>query len=203
MSEPFSTPKSPEIPTLSSSFLGQVQGMDPVGWSRLVMTFAPIVYRWCRRSGIRESDAPDVMQEVFATVARGIVHFERREEQGSFRAWLATITRSRVRDFLRKDARHQAPEGGTAALEQLQSVPDELDSTICSEGIESPIARRVMEIVRAEFEEVTWQAFWMSTIESLAPSIVASRLGLSLASVYQARTRVLRKLRQRMSEFDT
>jgi RNA polymerase sigma-70 factor, ECF subfamily len=176
--------------------------MDPAGWSRLVVTFAPIVYRWCRRSGIRESDAPDVMQEVFATVARGIIHFEQRQEQGSFRAWLATITRSRVRDFLRKNARHQTPEGGTAALEQLQSVPDELDSTICSEGIASPVARRVMEIVRADFEEVTWQAFWMTTIESLAPSIVAERLQLSLASVYQARTRVLRKLRQRLLELD-
>ena len=57
-----------------------------------------------------------------------------------------------------------------------------------------------MEIVRADFEEVTWQAFWMTTIESLAPSIVAERLHLSLASVYQARTRVLRKLRQRLLE---
>ncbi len=165
------------------------------------MTFAPIVYRWCRRSGIREADAPDVVQDVFATVARGIAGFERRREQGSFRAWLATITRSRVRDFLRKDSRHGAAEGGTAVQELLQNIPDELDSTICPEGIEAPLAKRVLELVRAEFEEVTWQAFWLTTIDSLSPSLVADRLQLSLASVYQARTRVLRKLRQRMSEF--
>ncbi len=164
------------------------------------MTFAPIVYRWCRRSGIREADAPDVVQDVFATVARGIVGFERRKEHGSFRAWLATITRSRVRDFLRKDSRHHTAEGGTAALEQLQNIPDELDSTICPEDIESPLAKRVLECARAEFEDVTWQAFWLTTIDNLSSSVVAERLHLSLASVYQARTRVLRKLRQRMSE---
>lgn len=164
------------------------------------MTFAPIVYRWCRRSGIREADAADVVQDVFATVARGIGGFERRQERGSFRAWLATITRSRVRDFLRKNSRHQTAAGGTAALEQLQSIPDELESTICLEGIESPLAKRVLECVRTEFEEVTWQAFLLTTIDSLSPSIVAERLNLSLASVYQARTRVLRKLRLRLLE---
>jgi len=174
--------------------------MDPASWSRLVMTFAPIVYRWCRRSGIREADTPDVIQDVFSTVARGVTGFQRTQVQGSFRAWLATITRSRVRDFLRKNARHQSPVGGTEALEQLQEIPDELDSTICYQSIESPLAKRTMELVRAEFEEVTWQAFWMTTIESQSPAIVAQRLNLSLASVYQARTRVLRKLRQRIRE---
>ncbi len=171
------------------------------------MTFAPIVYRWCRRSGISESDAPDVMQDVFATVARGIADFKRQKERGSFRAWLATITRSRVRDFLRKHARHQPPAGGTAALERLRSIADEnhdeIDSTICTDKIESPLAQRTMELVRAEFESTTWQAFWMTTIDNLAPAVVAQRLGLSLASVYQARTRVLRKLRQRISELPT
>lgn len=200
MSDVIPQPERSEIPTLSSSFLGNVQRMDPASWSRLVMTFAPIVYRWCRRSGIREADAPDVIQDVFSTVARGVAGFQRTREQGSFRAWLATITRSRIRDFLRKNARHQLPSGGTEAFERLQEIPDELDSSVCCQSIESPLAKRTMELVRAEFEDVTWQAFWMTTIESLSPAIVAQRLNLSLASVYQARTRVLRKLRQRIKE---
>lgn len=164
------------------------------------MTFAPIVYRWCRRSGIAEADAPDVVQDVFATVARRVRDFERRREEGSFRAWLATITRSRVLDFLRRESKHPTPAGGTDALNQLQGIPDDIDSSICLDSIESPLAKRVMEMARTEFEEVTWRAFWMTTIESLSPAITAERLQISLASVYQARTRVLRKLRQRMAE---
>ncbi len=153
-----------------------------------------------RRSGIREEYAPDIVQDVFATVARSINTFERKREDGSFRAWLATITRSRVHDFLRKEQRHQPAVGGTEAFVQLNNVAQDLEVSISVEAIESPLARRAMEILRTEFEEVTWKAFYMTTVESLSPAITAERLEISLASVYQARTRVLRKLRQRLSE---
>lgn len=206
MNDAANASKSQEIPTLSTSLLGQIRGMDAAGWSRLVITFGPIVYRWCRRAGIREADAADVVQEVFATVARGIQGFERQKEVGSFRSWLVTITRSRVRDHLRRQARHLHPVGGSDALDQLNQVPDnsltdDLDSSISADDIQSSLARRVMTILKSEFEPVTWQAFVMTTLDGLSPAMVAERLQLSLASVYQARTRVLRKLRQRLAEF--
>lgn len=186
--------------SLSTTFLKGVQRMEPAAWGRLVIAFGPIVYRWCRASGIRQDDAPDVTQEVFATVARGIANFERRKAEGSFRSWLATITRSRIRDFHRRTSRHEPALGGTDAMLRIQQIADDLDSTISGENIESPLARRTLDIVRAEFEPTTWQAFWMTTIDGLKASLVADRLGISLASVYQARSRVLRKLRQRLSE---
>lgn len=183
------------LPTLSTDFLNGLKRRDPAGWGRLVMTFGPIIYRWARSSGVREADAQDIMQDVFATLARSIDQFERQKESGSFRAWLATITRSRVRDFLRKEARHVPPTGGTDALQQMQSVPDQLDETICESTIASPLARRTLQLVKAEFEAVTWDAFWLSTIEGKSPALVAEQLQISLASVYQARSRVLRKVR--------
>ncbi len=180
--------------------LGKVRGMDPVTWSRLVITYGPIVYRWCRRAGVREADAADVVQEVFATIARHIGDFQRQKETGSFRAWLATITRSRITDFLRRQSRHPNPVGGSAVLDQLNNVADPVESSVSLEHLESSVARRIMSILESEFEEVTWRAFLLTTIDGLAPTLVAERLQISLASVYQARTRVLRKLRQRLSE---
>lgn len=191
----------PEHPTLSSMFLADVQQMDPEGWSRLVNTFGPIVYRWCRTSGVRDSDAADLVQDVFASVARGIGQFEREKTEGSFRSWLATITRNRVRDYFRKQANNHPAEGGTAALDRLQQhQADELDSSICADSMHSPLCRRVLEIVRIEFEETTWRAFWQTTVDGKQASIVAENVGISVASVYQAKSRVLRRLRQRMAE---
>ncbi len=189
-----------EHPTLSDPFLQGVKRNDPVQWSRLVETFGPIVYRWCRTSGIAENDASDVVQEVFASVARGIDGFERQKESGSFRSWLATITRNRVRDHFRKLAGRQPAEGGTEALIRLQQKADSLDESIDGDSISSPLVRQVLKSVEIEFEPATWNAFWMSTMENQPASLVAETTGLSIASVYQAKSRVLRKLRQRLSE---
>jgi RNA polymerase sigma-70 factor (ECF subfamily) len=46
-----------------------------------------------------------------------------------------------------------------------------------------------------EFEDRTWQAFWLVTIERNGAVDVANELGISAATVYQAKSRVLRKLR--------
>ena len=196
-------PKSaaaPEHPTLSSGQLRGVRSMDPTAWSRLVTTFGPIVYRWCRTSGVQEADAPDIVQEVFASVARSIATFQREKAQGSFRSWLATITRNKVRDHFRLSAKSQHAEGGTEALIHLQQFAEELDSTICAESAEASIVRLVLGQVEAEFEPATWRAFWLTTIENRKAAEVAAELGMSSASVYQAKSRVLRRLRSRLAE---
>ncbi|QEG38319.1 RNA polymerase sigma factor [Roseimaritima ulvae] len=190
-----------EHPTVSSMWLTGVQKMDADSWSRLVNTFGPIVYRWCRASGVSEADAADVVQEVFTAVARAVPQFQRDKPQGSFRAWLATITRNKVRDYFRRGRDRQAAVGGTEPLLQMQQLPDDLDSTITSENILSPLAHRILRQVRAEFEPHTWQAFWLTAVEERAAADVAQTLEISVASVYQAKSRVLRRLRQRMEEF--
>jgi RNA polymerase sigma-70 factor (ECF subfamily) len=189
-----------EHPTVSSLLLGEVQRMDPAAWSRLVDTFGGIVYRWCRTSGVSEDDAADVVQDVFASVARGIVGFQRQKDQGSFRSWLATITRNRVRDHFRRQAAQQSPVGGTDAWQALEQHPDLLESTICSDNAQHAVVHRVLASVRAEFEPATWNAFWSVTVENRSAAEVAQATGLGIASVYQAKSRVLRRLRQRLTE---
>lgn len=39
-------------------------------------------------------------------------------------------------------------------------------------------------------------AFWRTTIDEIAPAAVADELGVSIESVWQARSRVLRRLRE-------
>lgn len=186
----------PEHPTLSTNFLSGVRRMDTDQWSRLVHTFGPIVYRWCRSSGVSETESPDVVQEVFASVARGIGKFERVKEQGSFRAWLATLTRSRVRDYYRQRAKQQAAVGGSDAMNALLQQAESIESTICADSIESPIIRATLDAVRVEFESTTWDAFWQTAVEGKLAADVAKQIGISVASVYQSKSRILKRLRK-------
>lgn len=193
-----------EHPTLSSSLLAGAQQMDADCWSRLVDTFGPVVYGWCRSSGIAKSDSSDIVQDVFISVAKGIAAFERKKEEGSFRSWLATITRNRVRDYFRREAKRDKAIGGTSALEQMHQEPDALDeildSTICGRSALSTVQRRVMASVRSEFEQPTWHAFWLLAVEGRSGAEAAEQLGVSLASAYKSKSRVLRRLRQRLAE---
>ncbi|MEZ6092469.1 MAG: sigma-70 family RNA polymerase sigma factor [Pirellulaceae bacterium] len=189
-----------EHPTLSTDWLAGAQKMDADAWHRLVSVFGPIVYRWCRASSVPVSDAADVVQEVFATVARGISDFERRKSEGSFRSWLATITRRRTADYFRRAAKQQAAAGGTDAMLAMQRYAEAVDSTITHANLQSTIFHQLLVQARAEFEPITWDAFWQTTIEGKSAGEVARSTGLSRASVYQAKSRVLRNLRLRMVE---
>jgi len=192
-------PRPGEHPTASTSLLRGVQKMDGAAWGRLVDTFGGIVYRWCRSSGLRPDDAADVVQEVFVSVARGIDRFERQKPVGSFRSWLATITRNQVRDHFRRQAGREQARGGTGAIVALERHAEQFDSTICPESIRGSIVQRVLESLRGEFDPKTWTAFWMTTVEGRTTADAAEATGLSAASVYQAKSRILRKLRGRLA----
>ena len=54
--------------------------------------------------------------------------------------------------------------------------------------------------MRGEFEERTWQAFWLTAIEGRLPDALVDVLGMTPAAIRQAKSRVLRRLKQEMGE---
>jgi RNA polymerase sigma-70 factor (ECF subfamily) len=189
-----------ELPSLSSSLLDRIQQMQPEAWAQVVTVFSPIVYRWCRKSGLTTHDSTDVVQEVFGNVARGISRFQRQKAEGSFRSWLATITRNCVRDHHRRQLGQPQAAGGTAALVKINELHESMDHSISEANLNDSLPRRVLELVASEFEPRTWKAFWLTTVEGVPAAEVAEQLKLNVASVYQAKSRVLRRFRQRLDE---
>lgn len=149
-----------------------------------------------------EHDAADVLQDVFGAVARSLRRFERRRE-GSFRSWLWVITRNQLTDFFRRRAGEAHAVGGSDAWRQLAAIAESLSDDpdqFTAEDQLNALHRRGLEIVRSEFEERTWQIFWRATIDEVASADVAEEFGISANAVRQARSRVLRKLRQVLGE---
>jgi RNA polymerase sigma-70 factor (ECF subfamily) len=50
--------------------------------------------------------------------------------------------------------------------------------------------------VRSEFEDRTWQMFWLAVVEDRTPADVAAQFGVSAVAVRKAKSRVLRRLRE-------
>jgi RNA polymerase sigma-70 factor, ECF subfamily len=189
-----------EPSSISSTLLERVKSQQSEAWTRLAGLYGPVVYRWCRQSGVARDDAPDVVQEVFAAVALHIGGFRRDRPGDSFAAWLRTITRNKIRDFFRSRRGRPVALGGTDAQERFLQTP-ELEETTPSDNpreVNGLVMAAGLELVRAEFEDRTWDAFYRTAIQGQSPAGVAIELGMSLQAVYQAKSRVLRRLRQEL-----
>jgi len=192
-----------EPDSISSTLLDQIRARRPEAWQRLVDLYGPVVYRWCRQLGIGRADAADAVQEVFAAVAAGAGRFRRETPEHSFGAWLRTITRSKVCDHFRRRRGLRDAEGGTDAQQRLLNLPESDDD---SRSLSAPLAtdtrfvHRALDVVRAEFEPRTWDAFWRIAIDGQSPAETAAAMRLSLSAVYQAKSRVLRRLRRELRD---
>src|SRR5688500_7177705 len=91
--------------TRASLLLRLRDPQDGDAWRLFADTYAPLVYRHCRRQGLQEADAADVAQEVLTQVARSIGTFEYRPERGRFRDWLGAVVRSKLARFRQRQTR--------------------------------------------------------------------------------------------------
>jgi RNA polymerase sigma-70 factor (ECF subfamily) len=183
------------------SLLERARGQDPEAWRRLVELYQPLVHYWCRRGGLRGPDAEDVAQEVFAGAATGLADFRRDRPGDTFRGWLRGITRNQILLHFRRNQGQPQAEGGSDAWQHLQSLADPLPEPDGDEATEvSQLFRGAVEQVRLEFEPATWQAFWLTVIEGRSPAALADELSMTTAAIRQAKSRVLRRLKQEMGD---
>ncbi len=184
----------------SPSLLTGVKAKKPEAWRRLVRLYGPLIYRWCRRAGMQAADAADIAQEVFRTVSLKVPDFHGNQPGDSFRGWLRTITRNKIGNHLgRLKGRPQA-KGGSGAQERLLEIPEPAAPAQANEGSceLNLLAHGALTLIRSEFEEHTWQAFWCVLAEGRLPADVAQDLGMTLSAVYKAKSRVLCRLRQQL-----
>ena len=200
-------PASDEDPTRTSqSLIARVKEDESAAWERLVKLYSPMIYFWCRQSGLSEPDLHDVFQEVFHTLARNIDKF-RPIENGTFRGWLRTLTRNKLNDHFRKSGREPRPIGGSEALHYFEQLPEATNSASAAVTvpeseleIQHALLRRALASVRGNFSEQTWRAFWMVVIDGRETNDVASDLCMRPGTVRVAKSRVLKRLRQEIGD---
>jgi RNA polymerase sigma-70 factor, ECF subfamily len=181
----------------STSLLQRVKEQEPDAWERLVRLYGPLVFLWCRQAGLSREDAADVVQEVWAAVSTHIDQFRREQPGDSFRGWLYTIARNKVRDRWRDP--EPAAEGGTQAGNRLSQIPDAApDLAELAANDKQVVLQQALQLVRAEFEERTWKAFWRLAVDGRSAAEAAEELEMTAAAVYQAKHRVLYRLRAEM-----
>jgi RNA polymerase sigma-70 factor (ECF subfamily) len=183
----------------SLSLLEGARHHDEPSWRRLVTLYGPLVEYWCRRGGVRPEDTDDLTQEVFLAVSQGLGRFEHRGP-GNFRGWVRGIMRHKLLDYYRRAERKAVAAGGSTALERLHELPDPRPGSDEDADETSGLYRRALELIRGEFEERTWQAFWLTAVEGREAPAAAAELGMSPVAIRIAKSRVLARLRAEAEE---
>jgi RNA polymerase sigma-70 factor (ECF subfamily) len=188
----------PEWGSTASDLVSDARRMNPVAWRELVHRYSWLVFQWCRNSGLNHEDATDVVQIVFTQVIIYIEGFEKDGEKASFRRWLRTITRSKIAEFHRKSAKQTCGEGGSAAYDRIASLVDPCQAASSSDSGPGPVFDRlwkILEELEDDFEELTWQAFWLTVVEQRKSTEAGRLLNMTPNAVRLAKARVLQRLR--------
>jgi RNA polymerase sigma-70 factor (ECF subfamily) len=171
---------------------------DEDSWRRLVELYMPLIRTWLRRYAVSEEDAEDLSQEVMAVVVRELPQFVHNQRPGAFRHWLRAVTVNRLRGLWRERsgaARATGDSNFVAMLDQLAD-PNSGLSRLWEQEHDQHVARRLMDLIRPQFEEKTWRAFRRVVLDGLKPAAVAQELGLSVNAVLLAKSRILSRFRQ-------
>lgn len=177
---------------------------DERAWDEFTQIYAPLIYRLARQKGFQDADASDLVQEVFRAVAGAIDCWDPDPERGSFRGWLFRIARNLMINLLARQGRQVRGSGDTELrnLLEAQPAPVEEDSAVFDAEYRRQLLGWASEQVRGEFSPLTWRAFWKAGVEGAPAVEVARDLGLTVGTVYQYKSRVMARLRQKIGQVE-
>lgn len=182
-----------------------VQCRDPENqpaWETFVEIYTPLIYGYYRHRGLQDADAADLAQEVMRSVARALQSFEYDPARGRFRSWLHTVTCNKLKTFFQKQQRRPRAESGTQGMEMLDAIPAPEGDDIWERAYQKQLFEWAAAQVKPMVKEQTWEAFWRCAIENEDSQSVAESLGLSVGSVYVAKSRVIGRLRECVCSVD-
>ena len=211
-------------PSTSTSLILRVKSGDQDAWERFVKLYSGVIYSKCRKHELSPEDSADVLQDVFQRVHIAIGDFRRDGPGTGFRRWLRTVAQNVIMDHFREQDKHREAMDAASLLEDLRKLKlpfideedDEDDAPSDNSGAPTNISgngpdvagsrfnserlTQALLVIRIEFEEKTWQAFWRTTVDGQRGVDVAEELGMPAKSVRQAKYMVLKRLRLELGE---
>jgi RNA polymerase sigma-70 factor (ECF subfamily) len=166
---------------------------DHEAWTQFVKLYTPLLYRWARRTGLQEEDAADLVQDILGLLLRKLPAFQ-YDRRGSFRSWLRVVTLNKWREGLRRAA--VAPLTNSEGLDRIVT-PDPAAAFEEAE-YQQRLVGRALQLLEPEFSPTTWRAFQEHVVAGRDAGEVAAGLGISIGTVYAAKSRVLTRLRRQL-----
>jgi RNA polymerase sigma-70 factor (ECF subfamily) len=175
---------------------------DDDAWFEFSEIYRPLIFRLACRRGLQPADADDLVQQVLSAVARVIDRWEDDPQRARFRTWLSRIANNAILNALTRRP-HDRGTGDSSLHDLLDEHPAEgPDSDLIRVEHRREVFRWAARQVRPEFQPETWDAFWLTAVEERDVAEVAREQNRSSGSIYAVRSRVMRRLREKVAEWD-
>lgn len=167
---------------------------DLGAWSEFCSRYGELIRAFCIRRGLQPADIEDVQQDVLISLTKSMPGFQYDPAKGKFRSYLRTVVSHAISRRFRQNPGH-------AGLSQIDGsraeVPGESDEDEHWEvEWRQHHLRLAMKMIHSEFNDNDWAAFEAYALEGKDAKELAASLGLSIDAVYQAKSRILRRLTQ-------
>lgn len=182
------------ISTHTSLLARLAEGGDHLAWREFEDHYGELIRGFARRRNLQPSDCDDVVQDVLLSLTQILPGFRYDPCKGRFRSYLKTVTLRAI--FKRNRQKH-----GAVALEAIEaatraaSADREIEESWEAEWRQYHM-RQAMRAVETEFNVADRRAFQRYAIEGTDARQTADALNMSIDQVYQAKSRILKRLTQ-------
>jgi RNA polymerase sigma-70 factor (ECF subfamily) len=182
----------PSQTTTHTSLLERLRGDSAVAaWGEFVERYGDLIRGFARRRGVQPADCDDVVQEVLLSLSRTLPGFQYDPAKGKFRAFLKTVALRTIVDRSRQ--KREAAGGVLEEAVERAGHESELEEAWEAEWRQYHL-RKALRVIQVEFADTDCQAFRYYALEQRDARETAASVGLSTDQVYQAKSRIVRRL---------
>jgi RNA polymerase sigma-70 factor (ECF subfamily) len=167
-------------------------GRDAVAWHEFCTRYGDLIRNFARHQNLQQADIDDVLQDVLMALTKAMPGFVYDPSKGKFRSYLKTVTLHAI--FARSRQKR-----GEVALEDVKTAADAAAADATVDGVwdeqwRQYHLRQAMRTIESEFNDLDIAAFKQYGVAGRGAKEVADELGVSVDSVYQAKSRILKRL---------
>lgn len=182
--------------TRSSVLKAVADTANEAAWARFFDLYAGLVFSIARSKGLKDEDADDVVQVVFADLARTMPTFTYDRAKGKFRSYLISLVHWRIKDKLRLVQRDKELMEGY--LDEVSNLPP-ADKEFAEREWQSAALEEALRRIKPEVRTEHYAAFVASAVEGQDTETVLRLYNLSRDNLYQIRKRLTAKLQKTVS----
>jgi RNA polymerase sigma-70 factor (ECF subfamily) len=178
--------------TTHASLLARLSGnADKAAWVEFHERYADLIRGFARRRGVQPADCDDILQDVMMSLTKSMPGFAYDPAKGKFRSYLKTVVIHAI-------VRRSCQKKGDVPLESegaaLNDNADEAQESQWESEWRQYHLRLAMKTILVEFNRADVSAFERYALGGEDARTTAAMLHLSVEQVFQAKSRILRRL---------